>query len=213
MLDKIRKHPVGAAAVISVASAAATGTACAFLIFNPQSNQISYLEGRVENYQEQVTSLQATIASFNQSKEADIKARTDALKGIWEAKESLIREQASQSSLNACQARERENTKALSAQCQGYADFASYVAGVKKQEVMLDSEISNFYDQLFGLRSSAEQLAMQCQRSNVYVGSCTEYRVKVGEIEALQAKILAKQKYLSSISDQVLALSGKHAIE
>lgn len=213
MLDKIRKHPVGAAAVISVATAAATGAAGAFLIFTPQSNQISYLEGRVSNYQDQVTSLQATIASFNESKEADIKARTDALKDIWEAKESLIREQASQASLNACQAKERENTKALSSQCQGYADFVSYVVGIKKQEIMLDVEISNLYDQLAGLRSSAEELAIQCQRSNVYVGSCTKYRVNVAEIEALQAKILAKQKYLSSISDQVLAFSGKHVIE
>ncbi|ABC30048.1 hypothetical protein HCH_03293 [Hahella chejuensis KCTC 2396] len=172
---------------------------------------MNFLTGQNSSFQQQITSLQSTLATINQQNDKRTTERLAEYKEIFSIKENILNSRISQleSNIETCEIEGANALKIGRSDCEGYQEMLEYISYVKKQEVEIIGNLSALHDRHYNLKSEYMLDQAECEkRGNNNNNICEIASSEKGKVEALELEIETKNKYLAQLNEQLLSFRG-----
>ena len=210
MLDKVKNHIFGYSAILIVSTGAIVSSVVYFLVIQNLERDITFLAAQNSSFQQQITTLQSTLASINQANDKRTTERVSEYKEIFTIKENILNSRISEleKSIASCKITGDIVSKTSKETCDGYNEMVSYISYVKKQEVSVSNDLSKLHNKLYEMKGKYQFDQAECDKNGSSSGNiCEIASLKKGQVEALESEIETKRVYLAQLSEQLLKLN------
>lgn len=215
-IEKLKKHPIGFAAIVAITSATITSSALYKVVIEDLRDKKDSLVSELQASKHRVSSLEATVANYDGQCASKLQAQNKEAQGRCEKQLSVVvdssRQLASSNQLLLDDVQRKEAAlTAATARISGQQTLLSQLSQLRADERSLNSRIAELHTKHRALSKEYGYNRAECEEKGegFYSGNiCEHASMNKTELESIESELETLKLRLSQVQQQIIQVQS-----